>query len=546
LCFGEFPGDYPWRPDGTFRRWPDWSNHVFAYTNSLATRIARQWNLGSWDSGERPRLFLGALAYLNWENVPDFPLHPAIVPYLTFDRSQWYDPSARADDLATVAAWNRKNAPFLGTWDYLFGYGFIIPRSMTRIVADSIPALHERGVRAYFSQIAAVWPYDGHTNWLLTRLLWNTGLDPEVLIDEYFREFFGPAGDPMRAFFDHAESVWMKQSGQGWWLRYWKDPWQVALYRPKDLELMSGHLEQAEQAASRLGVSGPERGLPFSRFSERIELTRRMFNLTRALHAYQTHVWEAVSAIGPDGFRGSAQRVQDQFEAAIASRDALLSARDSAVQASPLARRAGDLSWVFRYESLGGALAAFCLSHPELPGNKALMHRWARIRGFTGSPSIQDPAEEVLYDNEIRHLEDPRIWHRQFMASEGWRVGSMAGQGLEVENVRRGHAYQLFRVAPGDFYLGEVAVQTAQSPSGEVYIKLDFFDEQHQPIVESPRARISPTEAYGATQTLRALMQAPEQAAYGRLFIRFYEMDPGSRAVVTQAAVYRLEATPAP
>lgn len=36
FVFGHFPESYPWRPEGYFRRWPDWSNHVFAYSNAVA------------------------------------------------------------------------------------------------------------------------------------------------------------------------------------------------------------------------------------------------------------------------------------------------------------------------------------------------------------------------------------------------------------------------------------------------------------------------------------------------------------------------------
>jgi hypothetical protein len=546
FVFGEFPEAYPWRPEGYFRRWPDWSNHVFAYTNSVAARIERQWNEGTWTDGARPDLLLGALAYLNWENVPNFPLHPSIVPYLTYDRSQWYDPQARADDLDNVAAWNRTSAPFLGTWDYLFGYGFIIPRSMTRIVAESIPALHERGVRAYFCQIAAVWPYDGHTNWLLTRLLWDAGADPDRLIDEYFREFYGPAAASMRAFFDHAESIWMNQDGSGWWLRYWKDPWQVALYAQADLEAMGRHLEAAAQAAAQFSATTPESGLSISRFSERVHQTRLMFELTRALFNYQSTVWEAQSE-----WRNSSQEVdvrsrQLMFEQALDAREALVQARDKVVQSLPNARRAGDLTWVFRYESTGGALAAFCLDYPDLPGNADLLRRWARLQGFADTPRVQNASGNILFDDRIRHFEDPRIWHRQFMDSEGMRAGPLPEQGMAVENVRRGHAYQLFRAAPGNVYLGEADVRTRQSASGEVYIKVDFFNEKHELIAESPRGRIAPTAQYGEQQQVRVLMQAPAQSAYGRLFIRFYEMDPGSRAEVTRAAVYRLDSGATP
>lgn len=549
FVFGSFDAAYPWKPQDTFRRWPDWSNHVFAYSNAVAEGISAGYQSGKWNGLRRPELYIGALAYLNWENVPDFPLHPSIVPYLTFDRSQWHDPAAKADDLRTVAAWNETEAPFLGTWDYLFGYGFLIPRSMTGIVSESIPALHALGVRAYFSQIAAIWPYDGHTNWLLARLLWDVDSDPDALLDEYFREFYGPAAASMRAFFDHAEAIWMQQGGAGWWLRHWKDPWQAGLWDTADLARGDELLDAAATAA--LAAESAPAGLDPRRFARRVGQTRMVFELTLAFHAYQSLCWQLQAV---DWTAAAAPALEDGVQLAadaLAARSVFTRARDAVVRAVPLASRVSDLQWIFRYDSLGASMASMLENLRRQGGNNAaatrrigeLLAAWAASQGLDWHPGAEREWTQVLHDTDFSKADNPKIWHRQFMDSEDMaQEPTRDPAGFVARNVRRGHLYQLFPAQPGAFYLGQVDLETRQSLTGEVVIRIDFFDHSHKLLANSRRSRIAPVDQFGPLQEVRALMQAPSNAAYGRLFIRFYEMDPGSQALLHSAEVFQVSA----
>lgn len=547
FVFGNFPEEYPWNPDGYDRRWPDWSNHVFAYTNALADEISRRWSA---EPG-RPALYLGALSYLVWENVPAFPVHPRIVPYLTFDRSQWYDPQARADDLARVEAWSRAGTDLTGTWDYLFGHGFLIPRSLVTIVSDSIPALHAIGVDAYFSQVGAIWPYDGHTNWLTARLLWNSHADAAALMDLYFQEYFGPAATPMRQFFDQAEQAWMRADGRGWWLRYWKDPWQAYLWEPSQVETLQALLDQAVMAAAVEEQASPTALQSADRFARRVEATRQVFELTRLFVQYQNEQASLQSVSWENAGRALVAKGVTRAAEAVKLRSQLSGAAARVRASNTGAARAADLSWIFRYDTLGASLAALQQAArqagiaPEEPLQERLKQAltdWAGFHNFSGLP--QPGGQEVLFDNAFGHVEDPRIWHHQFMDSEDMdRLIPEAG-GYAVESVRRGHLYQLFRAEPGAYYLGRVVVDTRQTPSGEVYIRLDFFDAQHRLIQESARARIVPSGFKDDRQMLRCLMQAPANAAYGRLMIRFFEMDAGSRAHLHSASVENLGVNP--
>lgn len=529
-AFGSFPETYDLRPQTYFRRWQDWSAHVFDYSNAVAAEIEAQWNAAEWlGSGPRPQLRIGVLAYLLWENVPEFPLHPSIVPFLTYDRSQWHDPAGRADDLETIEAWGRTSAPFLATWDYLFGYGFLIPRSLTGVVRDSIPALHERGVQAYFSQVCPVWPYDGHTNWLTAQLLWNPTADSDALLATYFDEFHGPAGPAVRSFMDRAEKLWMEQTGSAWWLRYWKDPWQAALWSPDAVAAQLADLQQARLLLSQAPV--PPSGDP-QRFGERLQRLEETFALTTAFLEYQWAAWDfqtlPFAQLSADGIADAI----GQARALLERRKALVAMRDAVVAGTPGTAFLADLAWVFRYDATGGSLAALALragpGSPHQPAVAALVGDWARLAGRGETAFTLSQPRSVLHDPRFAKFDNPRIWYREFMDSEGLLVDRdpQRAHTVKVVNARRGHFYQLFKAEPGGLYLGQIEATTSQTPAGDLSLIVEFFDAAMQPLTASTRSRLAPPDPESAPQTLHALATAPPNSVYGRLKVRFYELEP--------------------
>jgi hypothetical protein len=536
FIFGHHGSDYPWNPAEYFRRWPDWSNHVFDYTNALARDIIEAWGEMPEQNGDRPQLYLGALSYLNWEDTPDFEVHPAIVPYMTFDRSQWFDPAARADDLALVEKWAAKGTEILGTWDYLFGYGFLMPRSLQEVVSESIPALFERGVRAYFCQVAPLWPYDAHTTWLATRLLWNPSADPEALMGEFFSEFYGPAAGPMRDFFDLSESVWMNQPGRGWWLKYWKDPWQAALWNTQQLDLLQAFLDAAMDQAVAVEDSAQEDGLAASRFTTRVRQTRELFQATRLFVEYESAAWALNEACREISGPGQLEEPLAMAEHALDTRAELVERVRGIVRDNPLAARASDLEWILLYDNTGGCLGFLGLEASRTGDPDArreadrLVRKWQRMEGRNGLPGYEK-AHSILYDTSFGHAEDPQIWHRQHLDSDGLEMESLQPpNGFRVKAVRRGNIFQLFRVQPGHFYLGDLGLEASLADSGEIFIRLDFFSESHELLAQSRQARMPPGGKSGHGQQIRVLMQAPPESAYGRIFIRFYEMEPDNEA----------------
>jgi hypothetical protein len=159
-----------------FRGMADLSPLIFSFYNDVARRVARRY----------PDRLLGGLSYYAWENVPPFPVEPNVLPYLTADRSQWYDPEFKRSDLDLVSRWAAAGPRHIGTWDYIYGREFIVPRVELAVIKESIPALYERGVRFYFAELNPVWGFDAPKAWIAARLLWDAHADPEALEREFF------------------------------------------------------------------------------------------------------------------------------------------------------------------------------------------------------------------------------------------------------------------------------------------------------------------------------------------------------------------------
>jgi hypothetical protein len=113
----------------TYRDRPNYSNRVFTFMNRVAEITSQK----------HPDKLLGCLAYANCEEVPSFPVHPNIIPYLTNDRAQWRNKQFKQQDQDLLRRW-AKAARQLGVYDYYYGSGYVIPRFFPTVARPGWPA----------------------------------------------------------------------------------------------------------------------------------------------------------------------------------------------------------------------------------------------------------------------------------------------------------------------------------------------------------------------------------------------------------------------
>jgi hypothetical protein len=120
----------------------DFSDHYFGWANKISKGVSRKY----------PRKWLGCLAYWGTTDPPSFAVSRQIVPYICFDRMQWYN-ATRADfDKARTRKWS-KMCPMLGWYDYIYGDQFYrVPRVYFHLMAGYLRFAHKSGVKCYYAE----------------------------------------------------------------------------------------------------------------------------------------------------------------------------------------------------------------------------------------------------------------------------------------------------------------------------------------------------------------------------------------------------------
>lgn len=264
LTFGESPETLALvTPAKWFRGRPDYSALVFTFMNRAATELTRT----------HPEKYLGALAYYWAENTPGFRIHPQVVPFLTADRAQGYDLDFKREEFGLQDRWAQAGAKRLGMYDYLFGFGYLIPRIHTHLLAENIRHARRAGFTDYFAEVAPNWGLDGPMPWLAARLLEDPEQPLDRLLEEYYRRYFQVAAGPMRQFFEVCEQRWMAQPGPAYWLKHYRNESQAVLFPEDSCRQLRVLLDRAEALASTETVR------------QRVKLVSRAFGVTERLVA---------------------------------------------------------------------------------------------------------------------------------------------------------------------------------------------------------------------------------------------------------------------
>lgn len=198
------------------------SDHVWGYLNRVALELNRS----------HPDRLVSALAYSAYtlppENIAKMSPNLAIIE--TRHRQDFWDDALWNQRRTMRADWLKKlpSGKYI-TWDYSTNsrpeqagrpvyYSRQISRDLKELkgvtLGEQIEIYsHPAGKETSFG-------YDElaieHLNlYLAARLYWDANQDVDTLLADYFKNYFGPAADAMRAFVTHAETNWMLMSTDG-------------------------------------------------------------------------------------------------------------------------------------------------------------------------------------------------------------------------------------------------------------------------------------------------------------------------------------------
>jgi len=533
LVFGESPATLALvSPGRWFRQRPDYSNLVFTFMNRTASEVAERY----------PDRLLGCLAYYWCENTPSFPVRPNVMPFLTADRSQGYDPKFWQEELNLQDRWGRAGPQRLGLYDYLEGRGYLIPHIFTHLVAENLRHARRAGFTDYYGEAFPNWGLDGPQPWLVAQLLQNPQQSSRKLLNEYYARFFGPSARPMRRFFERCEEQWMGQPGPAEWLKYFRDEAQAALFPSPVCRELRELLDRAAKAA-----------IGQQRYGDRVRLIGDAFGLTERLVAAA----EAENRLAGSVLRAGAAAIGrhevtaaellDQLDQWVRARAEFRRYAAWLVHVEPLAVRPFEEDDYFRSDPDSAAVWA-ALDAADAGGPGAMP---ATLRRLAANPEYaaiviawqqSRIAAAVQVVNRNASLEGPAApgpavaglafgfalpadWVSRAEPSENFTAVLMAAaartgrQGLRIRGAEDAALYQWVPAVPGAVYRARVAVRGQVSAWTKVQVTLGWLDAAQQHLGGALTMRV-PTGSWSEWVEPTRIAVAPSGARWVGIGLR--------------------------
>lgn len=495
-------------PARFFRHRPDYSDLVFRFSNEVAARVAKRF----------PDRYLPTYAYYWTENTPRFPVARTVVPFLTADRSLWAYPEFAAEDRALIERWCRSGAEFVGLYDYFYGAPFLVPRPTLYAVAESIPFAHRAGVRIFNAEMTPNWALDGPKPWLAAQLLWSPERDPQELLAIYYRDFWGAAAAPMRAFFGECDDAWRALRDEPRWIRYYEDDDQVRIFPPERIARLRSHLEEAArlarspliQARVRMASAGFGVTEAFARFGRARE--RAATRATTAAEPRELAAdWAELRAARGE-FMERWKDTRETEPLAIGMREAEIYLRNS-----PDGRVAGALAATGAGRDVLRAMPEVTLrtlgaSPREI--EELLAHGVERL----SDPQWRDVSRGAIdTSTAIDWMRPGRPWRGY---GEPWERRSVTLEPgpdrvpvLRLSGVRYEQVNQWLPAKGNSLYVARLKVRGKSSPGTEVSLLLSFIDAQQKHIGLGERDRLVASERVSEGELI-VIRRAPPNAAF--------------------------------
>lgn len=509
---------------GYFRGYPNYSDLYFPFANYVADAVAEEF----------PDKFIGCLAYLTTEDVPDSGVRRNVIPYTTTDRANYYDENFKAGDYALQKAWGESGAMFFGIYDYAYGAPFFVPRDITGYICDGIKRTHSYGARAYFAEAGALWAYDAPKIWVAMNLLENVGADADALEKEFHERFYKGCAPKISRFFEIAKEAWAGRHDGTRWLTLYKAESCADIFSEEQMAEMDNLLQEARFKAWE--AKDPV-------LSKRVGELVLLFDVTRSMWAAWNLKKEIFRLVNDKAPAGQVADAVNKFADIDAKKKRALEnfKRFSAYPNASLDFWNADLS-----APLDLAAVYIMENTPELAdGLKLDDETIGRAKLF----AQKKPANILLAGNfepafptDAPTLPIPQFWVRTDEDFDGTlmrlsREAAYTGEyGLEFVMSQISGISATLNIAPGGNMLMEGMIRADFNIGAICYASLVFLDENMN--ILGRKTLIIPNVFRDRFAKFQVSAKAPENASYASINFFSTYMKKGGKVYLDDLKVY--------
>jgi hypothetical protein len=516
-------------PLSYFRGKPNFSDITFSFANKVAEIVFEE--EGMWETNNGVPRYLCMLAYYWTEQVPQGNLHPRIIPILTSDRAQWHDREYAEQDKDLIKRWSNLNTDKKGTWDYYFGAPYPYPRQFNAQIAESLNYLKAYEFDIFFSQASSLWGLDGPKTWISSQLLWDTEQELEYLLSEFYAEFFGAAAQPMRSFYELAETNRNRFEGKAEWIKYFYDEASIELFSPKILKQMRDYLRHASTLVSNE-----------SRFAQRISIVSEAFKITECYAAYHAsrkqllyYIFdlENETSLAPKDLIKNFEVERRKFEYTLSR----IVEKETHKQFKKFSKlKQTNPSRLCLLQLLSEGVELDLVTKVRYQKEIALLKDWKERRSQFRSLIVNHALNFDINDSIQRDFLGPKVpslvdWKMYFRASEHLRIDPILSDGEHSKGLRieGSDSYMLFSKCQLRRYRStilEAEIQYKVSPDSRIQFIVGWIDDKGNVISNESIIQL-PNGSSESFKTILAPLIAPKNATTAKVTCLIYRQSAG-------------------
>lgn len=219
------------------------TDRIFTFANQVAQEVQKT----------HPGKYVVNLAYSRYIKPPkNIELHPFVIPqFCQWSVYRHADSRVKKGHEELTAGW-AKVSKRTGIYEYYINgswpslYRLVVPH-----IAQSIKFLYKHGYEFYQTQSGDEFGINGINYYVAGKLLWDTSLDEQEILDDFYRKAFGRAGGDIRRFHNRLGDAWAKAviDGSDMSCTRIRNTHLPDLFTPQLLEKCHQDLAAAEKAA---------------------------------------------------------------------------------------------------------------------------------------------------------------------------------------------------------------------------------------------------------------------------------------------------------
>jgi hypothetical protein len=173
---------------------PQLSDRIFTYANEIARRVREK----------NPNKSVGIFAYTFYNKPPIKlkKLEPNVYISYVYQAAAHRDPKNLAEWRSLVAGWKKLGAKLVIREGWGNHYYHDLPFLHERQIIENFGEAYGLGFVAAYGEGSKSFATMAPNYWALERMMWDPTRDPAEVMPTFYRDAYGPAAEPMRAFFE--------------------------------------------------------------------------------------------------------------------------------------------------------------------------------------------------------------------------------------------------------------------------------------------------------------------------------------------------------